>query len=55
LEVASGHEPALLARALAERGMMRVGGDGKPQVKVHIPNMGKPRAYVLTSKLFEEA
>jgi uncharacterized protein (DUF927 family) len=54
-EVASGHEPALLARALAERGMMRMGGDGKPQVKVHIPNMGKPRAYVLTSKLFEEA
>ncbi len=54
-EVVVGHDPALLARAMADRGMLKVGTDGKPQVKTHIPNLGnKIRAYVLTEKLFAD-
>jgi putative DNA primase/helicase len=53
-EVAVGHDPGLLARALVERGMMKVGGDGKPQIKTHIPRLGKARIYILTSRLFKE-
>jgi uncharacterized protein (DUF927 family) len=53
-EIAAGHDPTLLAKAMAERGMLKVGGDDKPQVKTHIPNMGKVRVYILTDALFQE-
>jgi uncharacterized protein (DUF927 family) len=53
-EIAAGHDATLLAKAMAERGMLKVGGDGKPQVKTHIPNMGKVRVYILTDALFQE-
>ena len=43
-EIARGFDPGLLARAMAERGMMRVGKDGKPQVKTH-PNAWESPAF----------
>lgn len=51
-EIAAGHDAGSLARILAGRGMMKVGGDGKPQVKTALPNLGKVRVYVLTERLF---
>jgi uncharacterized protein (DUF927 family) len=54
-EVASGFDPGTLARGLVARGMMRVGGDGKPQVKTSLPGLGKVRVYIATAKIFEEA
>lgn len=52
-EVASGHDPGLLARALAERGMLKAGGDGKPQIKHRLPGIGNTRSYVLINAVFE--
>ena len=43
-EIARGFDPGLLARAMAERGMMRVGKDGKPQVKIY-PNTWESPAF----------
>ena len=53
-EIAAGHDPRLLAQALVDRGMMRVGNDGKPQIKTHIPALGKYRVYVLTEALLRD-
>ena len=39
---------------MAARGMMKVGGDGKPQMKTTLPDLGKLRIYIVTSKIFEE-
>ncbi len=53
-EVATGFDGGALARALAGRGMMKLGRDGKPQVMERTP-LGKPsRHYVVNARVFEE-
>ena len=54
-EVCGGSDPALTAKALAARGMLRVGADGKLTRSERLPvSKGKIRCYVLMPKLFEE-
>jgi uncharacterized protein (DUF927 family) len=53
-EVCKGHDAGAVARALAERDMLRTDKDGKPQYSVRLPGFPKTvRCYVLTSALFE--
>jgi uncharacterized protein (DUF927 family) len=52
-DVCAGRDPAAVAKVLAARGFLAVGGDGKPQVKVRLPGFAEPvRVYVLRPSLF---
>lgn len=52
-EVAVGHDPALVARALADRGMLRRSPDGKFSCVEKIQSRPQ-RVYVLTAKILME-
>jgi len=53
-EACAGLDPGLVARALAERGMLEPGSD-KPSKLVRLPTTKRPqRFYVVTSKLVDE-
>ena len=55
-EACAGQDPGLIARALAIRGMLEPGNDGKPHKLVRLPQLNGPRrCYVLTGGLFLEA
>lgn len=51
-EVCAGLDAGRVARVLQEKGFLRSGGDGKPQMKTRIPGVPAPvRAYVITSDI----
>jgi putative DNA primase/helicase len=45
VELAKGHDPAALAAAMIERGLMRAGSDKKSSTTKSIPGHGKLRVY----------
>ena len=53
-EVCAGFDASLIARALADRGMLLPGADGKLTRSERLPNIGTQRLYVLTPTLLEE-
>jgi putative DNA primase/helicase len=51
-EVCVGLDPSRAARALADAGKLRKGGDGKNTVQVTLPEMGRVRCHIVTSAIF---
>jgi uncharacterized protein (DUF927 family) len=55
-EVCQGLDPKTVARALADRGMLKPRSGGKPQYSAKLPGFGRSvSCYLLTPALFEEA
>ena len=52
VEACAGLDPTMVARALAERGMLKRDRDGKSTRSERLPGIGKGRVYVLTPALF---
>ena len=55
-ELCAGLDPAMVAKTLASCGLLTVGADGKPQVKVRLPTVANPvRAYVIRAEILDGA
>ena len=52
-EACGGQDPGLVARVLAERGMLLKGSNGRPNRVVRLNNMESHRMYLVTSAIFE--
>jgi uncharacterized protein (DUF927 family) len=54
-EICAGIDASRVAKVLATRRMLAVGGDGKPQIKVRLPGFASPvRCYVITADAYGE-
>jgi uncharacterized protein (DUF927 family) len=53
-EVLPGYDAGRIARELGRRGMMKVGADGKPQVKERLPDKSERRVYLLLPTLTDD-
>lgn len=54
-EVCAGMDPGAVAKVLVDRGLMQIGGDGKPQVKQRLPGIPKPaRCYMVSSSILAD-
>jgi uncharacterized protein (DUF927 family) len=54
LEVAKGFDAKFVADALAERGLLIKGSDGKPFRNAKCGDLGQKKVYVITSAIFEQ-
>lgn len=55
-EVCAGLDATMVAKTLAARGFLAMGGDGKPQVKMRLPGFSSPvRCYVITPDILSDA
>jgi uncharacterized protein (DUF927 family) len=46
-ELCRGFDPKVVTRALRERGYLKIGRDGKPQITETLPRIGAKRVYVI--------
>jgi uncharacterized protein (DUF927 family) len=53
-EICAGIDPAIVARALADRGMLRADSNGKYTRSERLPGLGNQRVYVLMPELFDQ-
>ncbi len=53
-EICGGLDPTIVARALAERGMLCPDSNGKYTRSERLPGLGNRRVYVLTPELFDQ-
>jgi len=51
-EICAGHDPVLIARALADRGMLLPDSEGKLQSQHRLPGLGKRRCYRIVAAVF---
>ena len=52
-EVLAGHDAGRIARALADRGHIKVIADGKPAITHRLPDGTQRKVYVILPTLFE--
>jgi uncharacterized protein (DUF927 family) len=51
-EVCAGHDAKLIARVLAERGMLKTQGE-RLQINARLPGMGSARVYHVTAAILQ--
>lgn len=54
-DVCTGMDAAFVTKSLAQRGLLKVGSDGKAQIKRRLPGFENPvRCYVLNSSVMDD-
>lgn len=55
-DICTGMDAAFVTKTLVQRGFLKLGSDGKAQIKRHLPGFENPvRCYVLNSSVMETA